>query len=159
MLALAQIAEKSIGKVSLGGKVQARLITGEAFTGAITYIGHAPDAATRTYPIEATFANEGGAIRVGLTAELRVPLGEAQAHLISPASLLLDDVGRVGVHIVDRAGKVRFKEVAVVDEGPRGLLVTGLPKQITLITVGHEEVSDGQLVRVDYTPVAELVTF
>lgn len=159
MLLAGQIAEKNIGRVALGGKVEARLITGETRYGEVTYIGHAPDAATRTYPIEVTVENPSAEIRVGLTAEMRVPLGVEEAHLISAASLLLDDLGQVGVHLVDASGRVVFMPVAVVDEGPSGLLVKGLPREITLIIVGHEEVSPGQLVQVDYTPITELVTF
>jgi multidrug efflux system membrane fusion protein len=88
---------------------------------------------------------------------MRVPIGLEVAHLISPASLLLDDEGVMGVRIVDSENIVRFKAVKVVSESANGVWVTGLPEQVNLITVGQEDVFEGQLVQVDFTPLISLV--
>ena len=71
---------------------------------------------------------------------------------------MLRDEGVVGVRIVDDADTVRFRPVQVVSEGPDGVWVNGLPERVRLITVGQEEVFDGQIVRVDLTPLASLVS-
>lgn len=157
MLVVGQISEKSIGLVALGDKVNGRLITGQDFIGEVSFIGRAPDAATRTFPIEVTVRGAGPGMRSGMTAEMQVPVGADKAHRISPASLVLNDVGNVGVRIVDDANIVRFYEVKIVSEEAAGVWVTGLPLQIRLITVGQEEVFDGQLVNVDVTPLAAIV--
>ena len=67
------------------------------------------------------------------------------------------DEGQVGVRIVDSRQRVRFMTVVVVGESPAGIYVKGLPEQVDLITVGHEEVFEGQVVRIDFTPLAALV--
>jgi multidrug efflux system membrane fusion protein len=123
----------------------------------VSFIGRAPDAATRTFPIEVTVRGAGPGMRSGMTAEMQVPVGADKAHRISPASLVLNDIGNVGVRIVDDANIVRFYEVKIVSEEAAGVWVTGLPLQIRLITVGQEEVFDGQLVNVDVTPLAVIV--
>ena len=151
MLVSGQIAEKSIGFVSLESEVKIQLITGDSYVGAVSYLGHAPDENTRTYPVEVTIKNKGLVIRTGLTAQMQIPVGTESVHLISPASLVLDDAGSVGVRVVDAAKRARFMPVEVADEDPSGIWVKGLPLQVALITVGHEEVSEGQLVTVDYS--------
>jgi len=158
MLVVGRLAERDIGKVALGDTVKAQLITGEAYDAEISFIGRAPDQVTRTYLIEATIANPAESIRTGLTTNMQVPTGTEVAHLISPASLVLDDEGLVGVRIVDAENRVRFKTVDIVSEGAEGVWITGLPDTVDVITVGQEEVFEGQVVKVDYAPLTSLVS-
>ncbi len=157
ILVTGQVAEKSIGQIHLGDQVDVELITGDHYQGIVTFIGRSPDATTRTYPIEVTVENPSDSIRAGLTATMNVPVGVEIAHLISPASLVLDDSGQVGVRIVDENNTVHFNVVRIVSEAADGVWVTGLPEKVNLITVGQEEVFEGQVVRVDYTPLISLV--
>ena len=82
--------------------------------------------ATRTFPIEVTLANPGAEIRAGLSSEMKVPIGNEVVHLISPASLVLNDLGAVGVRLVGEDNRVSFMPVEIVDESPAGVLVKGL---------------------------------
>ena len=159
MLVAGQVAEKSVGQVHLGDEVQVKLITGDRLAGKVTFIGRAPDATTRTYPIEVTVDDPGDSLRAGLTAQMKVPVGRELAHLISPASLVLNDDGDVGVRIVDTDNVVRFAPIKVVSEGPDGVWVHGLPKRVRLITVGQEEVFDGQTVKIDLSPLGSVVSY
>lgn len=158
MLVAGQVAEKSIGLVSLEDEVNIQLITGESYVGQVSFVGHAPDEKTRTFPVEVTINNPGALIRTGLTADMQVPVGAEQVHLISPASLVLDDAGSVGVRIVDGDSRVRFMPVVIADESPAGIWVKGLSLNVDLITVGQEEVSDGQLVSIDYSLLSSVVS-
>ena len=157
LLVTGQVAEKSVGEVRLGDVVAVSVITGETLSGKVTYIASAPDATTRTYPIEVTVDNPDNRIRAGLTAQMKVPVARESAHLISPASMVLNDKGVVGVRIVDGNNIVHFVPIKVVNETPKGVWVGGLPSQITLITVGQEDVFDGQKVKVDLSPLGSLV--
>ena len=150
LLVTAQVAEKNISQIALGGEVAITLLTGETYSGLLSYIGHAPDLTTRTYPIEVTIANPGMTIRAGLTAEMRVPVGVDKVHLISPASLVLNNSGTLGVRVMDERHRVRFMAVEVIGESPAGILVKGLPEEVDLITIGQEEVVEGQLVEMEY---------
>ena len=158
MLVVGQVAEKSIGLVSLKDEVSIQLITGENYVGQVSFVGHAPDEETRTFPVEVTMDNPGVLIRTGLTADMQVPVGAEQVHLISPASLVLDDEGSLGVRIVDGDSRVRFMPVSIADENPAGIWVKGLPINVDLITVGQEEVSEGQLVSIDYSLLNSIVS-
>jgi len=157
ILVTGQVAERNIAGIHLGDKVQVQLITGEEYLATVSFIGRSPDANTRTYPIEVTIENPGDSIRAGLTSTMQVPIGSEVAHLISPASLILDDAGVVGVHIVDDNNIVHFKAVKIVSEDAGGIWVTGLPGSINLITVGQEEVFEGQVVSIDLSPLVTLV--
>ena len=151
ILIAAQVAEKSIGHMALHDETRVRLITGDEYQGHVSFLGYAPDMNTRTFPIEVTVPNPDASIRTGLTAEMRVPVGTAEVHLISPASLVLNDTGTIGVRIVDDQSRVRFREIEVVGESPSGVQVKGLPGVVNLITLGQEEVIEGQQVEMDYS--------
>jgi multidrug efflux system membrane fusion protein len=157
ILLTGQVAEKDIGRVVFGGIVSADLITGETVTGKISFISQLADKSTRAYRIEVEVPNPEIALRAGITSELKVPLGTRLAHRISPAVLVLDDDGEIGVRVVNSENKVEFYSVEIISEGIDGIWVAGLPSATTVITVGQEEVFEGQLVKTDITPLASLV--
>jgi len=157
ILVVGQVAEKSIGHIVQNGIVEIKLITGQVFEGAVSFIARAPDSVTRTYTVEVTVERPGGSIRSGLTAEMFVPLGEQAAHLISPASLVLNDDGVMGLRTVDHQNIVRFNKVNILSEDARGVWVDGLPDSVNIITVGHEEVFKGQTVKIDLSPLGSFV--
>ena len=106
---------------------------------------------------EVTVNDAGDRMRAGMTADMKVPVGVDRAHLISPASLVLNDAGYIGVRVVDEKNIVRFLKVEVISEEADGVWIKGLPSSIRVITVGQEEVFDGQIVVMDLTPLAGLV--
>ena len=156
MLVVGQVAEKSINRLSLGDTVEVELITGDAFVGEVSFIARAPDSTTRAYPVEVTVADPGQKIRAGMTAQMRVPTGSEFAHLISPASLVLNDQGVVGIRIVEN-NVVHFVPVNIIGEDPGGVWVSGVPERAQIITVGQEDVFEGQLVRISLSPIASIV--
>lgn len=157
ILVTGQVAEKNINRIVLDDEVVITLFTGEEYSGKVSFIGHAPDQMTRTFPIEVTLANPGMTIRTGLTAAMRVPIGVENVHLISPASLVLNNVGIVGVRVMDDRNRVRFMAVEIIEESLAGVLVKGLPNEINLITIGQEEVVEGQEINMEYSSLTDLV--
>ena len=107
------------------------------------------DETTRTFRVEIAADNADYGIRQGLSAEIVLPIASEPAHLISPASLTLDENGQVGVKTVDTENTVGFLPVQVIGEDSEGLWIAGLPPQLRIITVGQEFVKAGQVV----TPV------
>ena len=65
---------------------------------------------------------------------------------MSPALLALDADHRLGVKSVNDAGNVVFHPVEIVRSSPEGLWVSGLPRSLRVITVGHGFVRDGDAV-------------
>src|SRR5699024_4893068 len=102
------------------------------------------DPDTRTFRVEVAIPNPDSSLMAGMTAELRLPLRKVQAHLISPAILVLSDEGPVGVRTVNDQGVVEFHAVDILEQRPEGVWDDGLPDEVRLITVGQEYVQDGQ---------------
>lgn len=148
LLATGQVSERDVAGLSLGQPAQVRTSNGGQLTGRISFISQTADPSTRTYRIEAVLDVAGTRVRDGLTAQITIPLQEVEAHRITPAVLALDDAGKVGVRIVDEQRRVRFYHVQVVRESLEGVWVTGLPREIDLITVGQELVADGDAVEI-----------
>ncbi len=157
LLVVGQVAEREISRVTVGEQVEIQLINGEVLNGTVSYVSRSPDRQTRAFPIEVTVVDPGENARAGLSGEMRLPMGDEMAHLISPASLVLNDAGDVGVRLVDSEDTVRFVPVTVVSEDLDGIWVRGLPAAARVITVGQEEVFEGQTVRVEITPLGNVV--
>jgi len=82
-----------------------------------------------------------------MTAEIALPLSEVMAHRVSPSVLTLSDAGEIGVKAVGPDDRVVFHPVDIVDTDNAGMWITGLPDEVTLITVGQEYVGQGETVR------------
>ncbi|MDH4053890.1 MAG: efflux RND transporter periplasmic adaptor subunit [Gammaproteobacteria bacterium] len=142
----ANVSEFDAHYVNVGDTAEARLATGETVQGRIRYVAPVADEATRTFGVELEADNSDGALRIGGTAELRIPAEQVLAHRISPSLLTLDDAGNVGVKIVNDDGLVEFVKADVALSTSDGIWLTGLPQDATIITVGQGYVANGTLV-------------
>ncbi|HEY9549745.1 MAG TPA: efflux RND transporter periplasmic adaptor subunit [Kiloniellaceae bacterium] len=147
MLIVTQVNERDVRRLAVGAPGEARLMGGEPVSGRIRHISAVADEATRTFRVELEVANADSRIADGMTAEIALPLSATQAHRVSPAVLTLSDKGEIGVKAVDADNRVVFHPVKIVDTDGEGTWVTGLPEQVTLITVGQEYVGPGDSVR------------
>lgn len=147
LLAVGFVAERDVGELRLGGKGAVRLIDGKTVEGRVRYVASVADPSTRSFRVEVEIPNPDGAIRAGLTSELRISRPAVSGHLVSPALLTLSDDGRMGVRIVNGADVVEFVPVEILGDSGAGLWVSGLADGDRLITVGHEFVESGQRVR------------
>jgi multidrug efflux system membrane fusion protein len=122
------------------------LIGGREVAGRIRFIAAEAEATTRTFRVEVELPNPAAEIPDGITAEIRLPLGEVAAHRVSPAILTLTDEGAIGVKTLGPDNRVRFYPVRIIGDGTDGIWLSGLPERITLITVGQDFVAEGQTV-------------
>lgn len=152
----ANVSEFDAHYVDVGDTAEARLATGEAVQGRIRYVAPVADEATRTFDVELEVDNSDGALRIGGTAELRIPAEQVLAHRISPSLLTLDDAGNVGVKIVNDDGLVEFVKADIALSTNDGIWLTGLPQDATIITVGQGYVANGALV--DAVPESDAKT-
>ena len=136
------VSERDINAVRVDAKVTGSLVTGESFDGKVGTIAPSSNARTRTFEVEIVIANRDGRWREGLTAQVRLPIQRRRAHLIPAVLLSLDATGDVGVKVVE-GGIVRFRPIEVVGEEEAGLWVKGLDQKTFVISVGHENVSEG----------------
>lgn len=148
-LVIAQVSEIEVGQITVGAPATAQLVSGESVEGTVRYLATRADQQTRTFRMEIEVANPDGYLRDGITAEIRVPVREVRAHLISPGVLTLDTDGQIGVRTVVDGKTVRFRPVTIIDaDSDDGVWVAGLPERVEIITVGQDFVVDGQTVRV-----------
>ena len=148
ILFVGDVSEADAAKIGVGAPATARLSTGQVSMGRVRFVSREADPETRTYRVEVAAPNPGAAIRSGLSAEIQLNTGTAQAHLVPMTALVLDSAGRQGVRYVRDDNVVRFSPVRVVEETPDGVWVAGLAGPVRVITVGQSFVSEGEKVRV-----------
>jgi len=151
MLVRADVTEREVGELRPGDRVKGRTSVGQEIEGVGSVVGKQSDSVTRTYPVEVTVDNPDYEIRSGLTASVQIGLGTVRAHQISPALFTLNDEGEIGVRTLDQANRVEFHTVQVIEDGPEGVWVSGLPAITRLITVGQEFVVAGEVVEPVYS--------
>lgn len=148
-----QVPQQALGRIRNGQMASVSFITGESREGRVTFVGTSASAETRTFLAEIEVPNQDGAIPAGISAEIRIPTGERQAHFISPSVVSLSPDGITGVKTVED-GAVVFHEIEVVRAEVDGIWVTGLPDEAQIITIGQGFVRDGETVeaRPELTP-------
>lgn len=142
-----EVTEKNVELITENQLVDVKLLDGSNLKGKIDYVSKSANPSTRTYKVEALVANREGLIREGLTADMKVPLKNVKAHLIPSYLLSLNDLGDLGIKIVNQ-NIVRFIAIQIIEDTPEGIWVAGLPSSVTIITVGQEYVMDGQKIKV-----------
>ncbi len=152
LLLRADVSETDISQLRPGQRAHARLATGQRVRGKIRFISSVADARTRTFKIEIEVANPDDRLKHGVTASITLPLASRPAHFLPPSLLVLDTAGRVGVKLVDAAGRVVFRPVNVLQHGKNGVWVAGLPERAQVVTVGQDYVRDGQQVKAEPGP-------
>jgi multidrug efflux system membrane fusion protein len=144
-LAIGAVSEHEVGGLHVGDPASATLVTGETVQGKIRFVGDRADQMTRTFRIEVELPNPGAKLRDGVSADIHIPISKLEAVRISPGILVLDDAGVVGVRAVV-ADKVRFFPIQIIEDGPDGMWVSGLPEHVNVITVGQQFVNNGERV-------------
>ncbi|QKT04448.1 efflux RND transporter periplasmic adaptor subunit [Ectothiorhodospiraceae bacterium 2226] len=149
LVAVVRVPQHAVHRLRAGAAAEVRFVGGGTAEGTLRFVAVRADPATRTFRAEVEIPNPERALPSGISAEVTLLTGEAEAHKVSPAILSLDDAGRVGVRTVDEGQRVRFYPVEIVRAEVDGVWVSGLPRTAHIITVGHGFVSDGEQVRVE----------
>ena len=150
MLMVGRVSEKDVLDLKLGELATGVLTDGRTVQGPVTFVGQQSDLQTRTYAVEIQLDNADGALRSGITAEIKIPVDRVLAQRVSPALFALDDRGEIGIRVLDSDNIVHFHNIEIITEGPDGVWVTGLPNETAIITVGQEMVVAGERVDPDF---------
>lgn len=140
-----EINGKEVSELSVGSRGTAKLVDGTILEGTIRYLAPVADENTRTFRVELA-VNNPQRVRAGLTAELQLSGSRISAHDISPALLTLADDGTIGVKVANANNRVEFYPIEIAASSGTGILVTGLPDSVRVITVGQGFVTVGQQV-------------
>ncbi|MGH1351958.1 MAG: efflux RND transporter periplasmic adaptor subunit [Methyloligellaceae bacterium] len=152
------VSEIEVPNLHHGMTASVKLISGQVSQGKIRFISSSAEEKTRTFRIELEIENKDAKIRDGLTADIDIPLKLTKAHLFSPAILVLDADGKIGVRTVGDDSRVIFKTVKILSDSPDGIWVAGLPDKVRVITAGQEYVVQGQAVRASEKKEATQIT-
>jgi multidrug efflux system membrane fusion protein len=150
---ICDVSEKDVARLKIGEEAHVVFssLDDKIQTGHVTFIAKAAEPKTRTYRVEIQISNPNMEIPAGLTARISFPTHKTNGYLISPATISLRDDGTIGVKTVED-GKVVFHKVEIEETKPDGLLVTGLPDKIKLVTTGGDFVVEGQEVQTSQEP-------
>lgn len=149
-LVTGQVAEKDASFIKIGDSAQAKLITGDTVKGKVRFIASEADENTRTFPLEVAIDNPSGIMTAGITAKIEISRGMAFANKISPAILILDQQGQLGIKAINQQHKVVFVPVEIIKAQGNGVWVTGIGEFADIITVGQGFVSVGEQVEPIY---------
>jgi multidrug efflux system membrane fusion protein len=140
------VTERDAVELAAGAPAMARLITGQEARGRLRYVSPVADEATRTFQVELEIPNPDGKLPAGVTADMRIPVGERLAHRLSPSLLTLAADGKLGVKTMDADNQVVFHEIEIVRSEAAQVWVSGLPETANVIVVGQGYAAVGQLV-------------
>ncbi|MDP5291467.1 efflux RND transporter periplasmic adaptor subunit [Oceanimonas sp. CHS3-5] len=148
MKLMARVPQQQVNGLAPGLPVTAVLLDGRTLEGTLTFVSSAADEDTRSFAVEARFANPQALRLAGVSAELRIALPPRPAHRLSPALLALDERGRPGVHVVDEHNRLQLVPVTLLAITPNALWVDGLPELARVVTRGAGFVAEGETVAV-----------
>ena len=143
---VAEVPEIQVSKVNIGQEAIIELITNQRVTGNLTFVSKSASPKTKTFKIESEIVNSSGSIKDGVTATMTIRTDPVLAHRISPSILVLDDLGRIGVKVVNPNNVVEFSEIQIIEDLEEGLWISGLPDSVEIIVQGQGFVEDGQIV-------------
>jgi multidrug efflux system membrane fusion protein len=146
MLFIGQVSERDISRLQTGMAAGVQLVTGEQVLGKISYIAPNADPKTRTFRVEIGMNNEKHTLRDGVTASSIVKLESTEAFKVKPSWLTLADSGDIGLRGVDADNKVIFVPVKILSQASDGMWVSGIKPGTSIITLGQEYVSAGEIV-------------
>ncbi len=144
LLVVAYANESEVLHLAVGVPGEAHFADGRSLAGEISYVAAAGEASTRSFRIELAIANGELRLPAGLTADIAVALPPIPAYKISPAALVLNGDGQLGVKAVDENNRVVFHAATVLDDESDGIWLGGLPPTLRLIVVGQEFVQVGE---------------
>jgi len=142
---VAEVPEIQVSKVNIGQEAIIELITNQRVNGNLTFVSKSASPKTKTFKIESEIVNSSGSIKDGVTATMTIRTDPVLAHRISPSILVLDDLGRIGVKVVNSNNVVEFSEVQIIEDLEEGLWISGLPDSVEIIVQGQGFVENGQI--------------
>ena len=143
MLVKGAVSENIIRSVEAGTSAYALLTDGTRIDGTLTFVASSASPETRTYPVEMKVAQPDSRLFDGQTATLYIPQGTHDAYEISPALLIVNDQGGLGLKVLDEEDRVQVLDVSILEAGTTGIWIIGPHGELRLITSGQGFVPDG----------------
>ena len=150
VLVKAEVSEVDLSAVSVGSTAKVRLVNGTEMDGTVRLVAREASAQTRTFPVEIALPNPDLTLSSGMTAEVSVFAAPTRAVVVPRSIITLADDGQLGLRVVGSDNLAQFAAVQIIDDTPEGLVVTGVPDGVRIITAGQDLVRNGE--KVDVAP-------
>jgi membrane fusion protein, multidrug efflux system len=153
----AEVSERDVAFVAIGGKANVRLVNGAEMQGTIRHVAKQASVGTRTFVVEVALPNRDRKIGAGMTAEVRLFAAPVLAVTVPRSVITISEDGIIGLRVVGADDVAQFAPVSLVDDTQEGMIVTGVPKDVRIIVAGQDLVRDGEAVTVTEVSVADAV--
>ncbi len=148
ILVKAEVSEVDLSSVAAGSTAKVRLVNGTEMDGTVRLVAREASAQTRTFPVEIALPNPDLTLPSGMTAEVSLYAAPTRAVLVPRSIITLAEGGELGLRVVGADNLAQFAAVKIIDDTPEGLVVTGVPEGVRIITAGQDLVSNGEKVDV-----------
>jgi multidrug efflux system membrane fusion protein len=148
ILVKAEVSEVDLASVAVGAKARVRLVNGTELEGTVRLVAREASAQTRTFPVEIVLPNPDLALPSGMTAEVLLSATPVRAVVVPRSIITLSETGQLGLRVVGPDMVAAFAPVTIIDDTPEGLVVTGVPEGVKIVTSGQDLVRDGDTVAV-----------
>ena len=116
--------------------------------GTVRLVAREATAETRTFPVEIALPNPDLSLPSGMTAEVQLLAAPIRAVVVPRSIITLTEAGEIGVRVVGADNKAEFAAVTIIDDTSDGLVVTGVPDGVRIITAGQDLVQNGEKVEI-----------
>jgi multidrug efflux system membrane fusion protein len=148
ILVKAEVSEVDLSSVAVGSTAKVRLVNGTEMEGTVRLVAREASAQTRTFPVEIALPNPDLTMPSGMTAEVSLYAQPTRAVVVPRSIITLSETGELGLRVMSADNVAQFAQVQIIDDTADGLVVTGVPDGVRIITAGQDLVSDGEVVQV-----------
>ncbi len=148
ILVKAEVSEVDLSSIAVGSTAKVKLVNGAEMEGTVRLVAREASAETRTFPVEIALPNPDLTLPSGMTAEVSLFAKPTPAVVVPRSIITLAEDGQLGLRIVGADDLAQFAAVKVIDDTPEGLVVTGVPEGVRIITAGQDLVQNGEKVEV-----------
>lgn len=148
ILVKAEVSEVDLSAINVGSTAKVQLVNGTEMDGTVRLVAREASAQTRTFPVEIALPNPQLTLPSGMTAQVLLFAAPVRAVVVPRSIITLSDKGEIGVRVVNAENVAQFAAVQIIDDTPDGLVVTGVPEGVRIITAGQDLVRDGDTVEV-----------
>ncbi len=148
IIVMSEVSELDLGSVVVGAKARVQFVVGTELAGTVRLVAREASAETRTFPVEIVLPNPDLALSAGMTAEVYLSAAPVRAVKVPRSVITLSETGELGLRVVGADNIAGFAPVTIIDDTPDGLVVTGVPDAMRIITAGQDLVRNGDTVEV-----------
>jgi membrane fusion protein, multidrug efflux system len=146
IVAKGEVSERDLRYIKVGDDADVQLVDGSTVKGTLRYVSRDATAATRTFRVEIAIDNPETRLPAGMTAEIVLRTEPTDAVILPRSVVTLSASGDLGIRAVDKANKVVFFPIDLVDDTPNGLVLGGIPADARIIVAGQDLVAEGDTV-------------